>query len=250
MFYTRWRSGYSSLFSVTWRVSPLMAHEVYLCIRLESSASRKHRGRKKEKMGCSDALHLERDILSKNNCWENNRKRKRNYICRFSSVQFSHSVMSDFLQPYGLQHARPPYPSPTPGVYPNSCTLSWRCHPTISSSVTPFSSCLQSFPASGSFPMSQLFASGGQSRVSASASVLPMNTQDWSPCSPRDSQESSPTPHSNCKCRCQSSIWLKCLLTNAFSFQNKIFLNNLKKKKTRRNSYQIQRFKIPIFIIV
>ena len=89
--------------------------------------------------------------------------------------------MFDSLRPHGLQHARPPCPSPTPGVYPNSCPSSRWCHPTISSSVFPFS-CLQSFPASGSFPMSQLFASGGQSiGASASASVLPMNTQDWSP---------------------------------------------------------------------
>ena len=99
----------------------------------------------------------------------------------FSSVQFSCSVMSYSLRPHGPQHARPPCPSPTPGVYPNSCPLSRWCHPTISSSVIPFSH-LQSFPASGSFPMSQLFASGVQSiGVSASASVLPMNTQDWSP---------------------------------------------------------------------
>ena len=98
------------------------------------------------------------------------------------SVQFSCSVVSDSLRPHGLQHTRPPCPSPTPGVYPNSCPLSWWCHPTISSSVIPFSSCLQSFPASGSFQMSQLFTSGGQSiRVSASTSVLPMNIQDWSP---------------------------------------------------------------------
>ena len=97
-------------------------------------------------------------------------------------VQFSHSVMSDSLRPHEPQHARPPYPSPTPGVYPNSCPLSWWCHPAISSSVVPFSSCPQSFPASGSFPMSQPFTSGGQSiGVSASTSVLPMNTQDWSP---------------------------------------------------------------------
>ena len=97
------------------------------------------------------------------------------------SVQFNLSVVSDSLWPHELQHAKPPCPSPTPGVYPNSCPLSWWCHPTISSSVVPFSSCPQSFPASGSFPMSQLFTSGGQSiRVSASASVLPMNTQDWS----------------------------------------------------------------------
>ena len=101
---------------------------------------------------------------------------------QFSSVQFSRSVVSDPLRPYGLQHARPPCPSPTPGVHPNSCPLSWWCHPTISSSAVPFSSCPQSFPASGSFQMSQLFAWGGQStRVSASTSVLPMNTQDWSP---------------------------------------------------------------------
>ena len=98
------------------------------------------------------------------------------------SVQFSHSVESDSLRPRGLQHARPPCSSPTPGVYPNSCPLSWGCHPTISSSVIPFSSCPQSFPASGSFQISQFFASGHQSiGVSASTSVLPMNTQDWSP---------------------------------------------------------------------
>ena len=97
-----------------------------------------------------------------------------------SSVQFSHSVMSDSLRPHGLQHTRLPWPSTTPGVHSNSCPLSQWCHPTISSSVIPFSSCLQSFPASGSFPMSQLFASDGQSfGVSASASVLPMNIQDW-----------------------------------------------------------------------
>ena len=93
-------------------------------------------------------------------------------------VQFSRSVVSDTLRPDELQHARPPCPSPTPGVHPNSCPLSWWCHSTISSSIVPFSSCLQSFPASGSFPMSQLFTSGGQSiGVSASTSVLPVNTQ-------------------------------------------------------------------------
>ena len=89
--------------------------------------------------------------------------------------------MSDSLRPHELQHARPPCPSPTPGVHPNPCPLSRWCHPTISSSVVPFSSCLQSFPASGSFQMSHLFTSGGQSiGVSASTSVLPVNTQDWS----------------------------------------------------------------------
>ena len=86
------------------------------------------------------------------------------------------------LRPHGLQHARPPYPSPTPGVYSHSCPLSQWCHPTVSSSVIPFSSCLQSFPASGAFQMSQLFAPGGQSiGVSASTSVLPMNIQNWFP---------------------------------------------------------------------
>ena len=98
---------------------------------------------------------------------------------QFSSVHFSHSVVYDSLGPHELQHTRPPCPSPTPRVYPNSCPLSQRCYPTISSSVIPFSSSLQSFPASGSFQISQLFASGGQSiGVSASASVLPMNIQD------------------------------------------------------------------------
>ena len=98
---------------------------------------------------------------------------------KISSVQFSCSVLSDFLQPHGLQHTRPPCPSLTPRACSNSCPSSWWCHPTISSSVIPFSSCLQSFPASGSFPMSQFFISSGQSiGASASASVLPMNIQD------------------------------------------------------------------------
>ena len=98
----------------------------------------------------------------------------------FSSVQFSSTVMSSSLRPHGLQHARLPCPSPTPRAYSNPCPLSQWCHPTISSSIIPFSSRLQSFPASESFPMSQLFTSGGQSiGVSASTSVLPMNTQDW-----------------------------------------------------------------------
>ena len=121
---------------------------------------------------------------------------------RQSSVQFSRSVVSKFLRPHRLNHARLPCPSPTPRVHSNSRPLSRWCHPAISSSVAPFSSHLQSFPASGSFQMSRFFTSGGQSTgVSASTSVLPVNTQDWSlgwtgwsPCSPRDSQESSPTP--------------------------------------------------------
>ena len=98
------------------------------------------------------------------------------------SVQFGHSVVSDSLRPHELQHARPPCPSPTPGVHSNSRPWSQWCHPAISSSVIPFSSCPQSLPASGSFPMSQLFAWGGQSTgVSALESFLPKNTQDWSP---------------------------------------------------------------------
>ena len=99
-----------------------------------------------------------------------------------SSAQFSHSILSESFGPHGLQQARLPCSSLTPRVYSNSCTLGEWCHPTISDSVIPFSSCLQSFPASGSFQMSQFFASGGQSiGVSASASVLPMNIQDWFP---------------------------------------------------------------------
>ena len=118
-------------------------------------------------------------------------------------VLFSHSVVSDSLLPHGLQYTRLPGPSISPRVCSNSCPLSQWCHPTISSSVTPFSSCPQSFPASGSFPMSWLFISGGQSiGVSASTSVLPMNIQGWFPldwlvwssCCPRGSQKCSPAP--------------------------------------------------------
>ena len=98
------------------------------------------------------------------------------------SESVSHSVVFDSLRPHDPQHARPPCPSQTPGIHPNPCPLSQWCHPTISSSVVSFFSCLQSFPASGSFQMSQLFTSDGQStEVSASTSVLPKNTQDWSP---------------------------------------------------------------------
>ena len=122
---------------------------------------------------------------------------------QFSSVQFSRSVVSSSLRPHEPQHARPPCPSPTPRVHSNSYLLSRWCHPTISSSVLLFSSCLQSFPVSIFFQRRKFFISGGQHiGVSPSASVLPMNTQDWFPlewtdwipCSPRDSQESSPTP--------------------------------------------------------
>ena len=106
----------------------------------------------------------------------------KNYLRIYMCNQFSLSVVSDSLWPHESEHTRPPCPSPTPGVYPNSCASSWWYQPTISSSGAPFYSCPQSLPASGSFPMSQLFASGGLSiGVSASTSVLPMNTQDWSP---------------------------------------------------------------------
>ena len=126
--------------------------------------------------------------------------------CRqcFVNTLFSRSVVSDSLWPHGLQHTRLPCPSSlSPGACSNSCPLSRWCHPTILSSVISFSSCLQSFPASGSFPMSWLFASGGQSiGPTTSVSALPVNIQDWFPLgltglisySPRDSQESSPTP--------------------------------------------------------
>ena len=119
------------------------------------------------------------------------------------SVQFSHSVVSDSMQLHELQHTRPPCPSPTPGVYPNSRPLSQWCHPTIPSSIVPFSSCPLSFPASGSFPVSWFFASGSQSiGASSSASVFPMNIQGWFPLgltglislTSKDSQESSPAP--------------------------------------------------------
>ena len=103
-----------------------------------------------------------------------------NFEAQINLVQFSHTVVPDSLQPHGLQHARLPCPSPIPGACSNSFPLSRWCHSTFTSSVVPFSSCLQSFPVSGSFPMSQLFTSGGQSiGVSASASVLPINIQDW-----------------------------------------------------------------------
>ena len=141
--------------------------------------------------------------------WQNYLTNILNYLSHNSStgnnllLLFSCLVMSNSLQPHGLQHTRFPCPSASPRVSSNSCPMSQWCHPTISSSVVPFFSCLQSFPAPGSFPVSQLFAWGGQSiGVSALASALPMNTQGWSPldglvgspCSPRDSQESSPTP--------------------------------------------------------
>ena len=121
----------------------------------------------------SRALHLVLTIVAFLSIW---------IMSERVSLQFYCSFVSDSLWPHGLQHARPPCPSPTPGVYSNSCPLSWWYHPTTSPAVIPFSSHLQSFPASGSFQMSQFFTSGGQRiGVSASTSVLSMNIQDWSP---------------------------------------------------------------------
>ena len=124
-------------------------------------------------------------VIAKNwKHWNVHKKRSRQTVVHPYNriLQFSRSIVSASLRPHELQHTRPPCPSPTPGLHPNPRPLSQWCHPTISSSVIPFSSCSQSFPASGSFQMSQLFPSGGQSvGVSASTSVLPMNTQDWSP---------------------------------------------------------------------
>ena len=121
------------------------------------------------------------NVSQKDRNHKNQERYFREFPWIFSSVQFSHSVMSDSLRPHKLQHTRPPYPSPTPGVHTNPCPLSRWCHPTISYSVVPFSSCPQSLPASGYFQMSQFFTSGGQNiGVSASTLVLPMNTQDWS----------------------------------------------------------------------
>ena len=120
---------------------------------------------------------------TENRCKENNSQLHCSFFLPFpASVQFSRSVMSDSLRPHGPRHARLPCPSPTPRVYSNSCPSSQWCHPASSSSVVPFSSCLQSCLASGSFPVSQFFATGGQSiGVSASASVFPMNIQGWFP---------------------------------------------------------------------
>ena len=132
-----------------------------------------------------DFTCLSWNIRSQNNQKKSKQKRSLGQMVgienQFSSVQFSHSVMSDFLWPHGLQHGKLPCPSPTPGAYSNSCSLSQWSNPTISCSVTPFSSCLQSSPASGSFPMSQFFTSSGQSISFSFASVLPMNIQDWLP---------------------------------------------------------------------
>ena len=123
--------------------------------------------------------------ISADSDWSHDMKRhlllERKALMYLNSAEFSCSFVSDSLRPHELQHARSPCPSPTPGVHTNSCPSSRWCHPAISSSVVPFSSCPQSLPGSESFPMSQLFAWGGQSTgVSASASVFPMNTQDWS----------------------------------------------------------------------
>ena len=140
---------------------------------------------RKKRFGQSQICRTKTTILRQKQTWsdvsENQGTRITSYQ-KLSLVQFSFSVVSNSLQPHESQHARPPCPSPTPGVYSNSCPSSWWCHPAISSSVVPFSSCPQLLPVPGPFPMSQLFSWGGQSiGVSASASVLPVNTQDLSP---------------------------------------------------------------------
>ena len=127
-------------------------------------------------------LHYGQPLTSLHDCWESHSFDYTDLSQQTCSVQFSCSVVSDSLQPHEPQHARPPCPSPTPRVHPNPCPLCQWYHPAISSSVIPFSSCPQAFPASGSFPMSQLSTSGGQSiGVSVSTSIPPMNTRDWSP---------------------------------------------------------------------
>ena len=133
----------------------------------------------------TDFIFLSPKITADDDCSHENKRhllllgRKAMTKLLFSSVQFSCSVVFNSFRPHELQHARPPCPSPTPRVHSNPCPLNWGCHPAISSSVIPFSSCPQSLPASGSFQMNQLFTSGGQSiGVSTSISVLPMNTQD------------------------------------------------------------------------
>ena len=154
------------------------------------------------------------------------------WIWPLCSVQFSCSVVSNFLWPHGLQHARPSCPSPTPGVYSNFCPLRRWCHPTISSSVVPFSSCPQYFPASGSFQMIQLFTSGGQSVKSFSFTISPSNEysgvisfrMDWLDllAVPRDSQNSSPTPHF----KSINSLFLTSLFLSHLSFYCHIFFSN------------------------
>ena len=128
------------------------------------------------------AWHVSVQVVAKSSTWRGDWDHIIQTDVDMHSVHFSLSVVSNSLRPHEPQHTRPHCPSPTPGVHPNPCQSSRWCHPTISSSVVPFSSCPQSFSTSGSFQMSQLFASGGQSiGVSAPTSIFPMNTQDWSP---------------------------------------------------------------------
>ena len=165
------------------------------------------------------------------------------YAFTCSSVQSSCSVVSDSLRPHEPQHTRPPCPSPTPGVHPNPCPLSQWCHPTISSSVVPFSSCPQSFPASGSFQISQLFASGGQSiGVSASTSVLPMNTQDFTGRSKYNS-------YSYFLLFTQKITYYKCITMRLFFFLNKDIPETHPISTWRASSFFLQPCTLPLCII-
>ena len=152
--------------------------EAHIIVLLASSCSiRDNLGNLKEEKAHFTSVSYRKTLKAQKSCWGYFTI----FLC-YSTVQFSCSVVSDSLWPHALQHARPPCPSPTPRAYSNSCPLSWWCHPTISSFVVPFSSCLLSFPASGSFQMRQFFTSCTQSiGLSAAVSVLPMNIQDWFP---------------------------------------------------------------------
>ena len=157
-------------------------------LMLGKTEGRKKRGRPRMGWldGITDSMDMSlselRELVMNREAWRAATMGSQRVGHDWTIVQFSHSVVSDSLWSHEAQHTRPPCPSPTPEVHPNPRPLSQWCHPTISSSVVPFFSCPQSFPASGSFQMSQLFASGGQNiRVSASTSVFPNNTQDWSP---------------------------------------------------------------------
>ena len=163
---------------VAWQWSQFMACLTFLRLDIQVSSQLCYKHFANSLMDAQAPCHIYWIIFHEGGVWQG--KAEAQASVQFSSVAQSCPTLCNPMN--RTQHARPPCPSPTPGVQPNSCPLSWWCHPPVSSSVVPFSFCPQSFPASGSFQMSQLFTSGGQSiGVSASASVLSMNTQDWSP---------------------------------------------------------------------